>query len=794
MDRLLMKYPALFLLFWSLLLSTIIYSQSIGLQVDVITHLNSPNEVIEKDNQILAATSGGLMIYDIASQQVQTYTTVDGFYSHYFTALTVDKRNQIITGSIDGIISTLDKENKQVDNIPDLFGNVIVDLQVIEDTLWVLSSTFVSVFVYDNNRQRYQFKESYKDFDQRVSQFYAIGYGNKRIWLGSDVGLVSAPSDFIKNNLYAVSNWKTYQTADGLPGNIVRDVISFGNGELALATNGGVVFYDYTNFQRWPSSNSVIKLFRKDGDLYAATKNALFLISSSQSQTLYSLSVTPVKDFLVDQLGDIWIGVTKNGLRNLRNNFQLLLNSPHDNYIGEIYIDRQRRLWSTSGKLGDIRNQGIFMRENNIWTNFIFSGGNNNIYRALNSSNPIFEDDDGNIWIGSWGGGVIVYEVDGDIVPINPFNEPGQVVEYSFQQTDTIPFVTEQALQTRLSPVQGSNSLVTVITDIFRDRFRNSTWILNYQPASNSPLVEYLDTRFSDNALSDGAWQRFNMPAGATQVHKITQDPFGDLWVATSLGVFQIRFEGDSYSFKQYTESNNLKNNNVRAIAADFDGYVWCGTESGVNAISAQQVFDFRELFQPIGLRINDIFVDSNNNKWFATNKGLSILKAQGNIFEESSWVHVIPFNSTLDAEQVAARSNVFRVNLPAEQINSVFLDEATGDAYLGTTNGIAIIRKNPIANAFSNFDKTIVGPNPFRIGSNVNAKLTFRLIVPNSEIKILTTSGRLVKKLATGTIDAVQWDGTNMEGQLVASGVYLYLMTSTNGAEKAGKILVIHE
>jgi ligand-binding sensor domain-containing protein len=789
-----MKFPSYILLVWTLLLTTFLQSQSIGLQVDVITHLNSPQEIIEKDNQIIAATSGGLVIYDIASQQVQTYTTVDGFYSHYFTALAVDKRNQIITGSIDGIISTLDRESEQVENITDLFGDVVVDLQVIEDTLWALSATFVSVFVYDHNRQRYQFKESYKDFDQRVGQFYAIGYGNKRIWLGSDVGLVSAPSDFIKNNLYAVANWKTYQVADGLPGNVIRDVISFGNGELALATNGGVVFYNYTGFVRWPSSNSVIKLYNRDENLYAATSNAIFLTTSSQSQTLYTLTVTPVKDFLVDQSGDIWVGVTKNGLRNLRNNFQMLLNSPHDNYIGEVYIDRQRRLWSTSGKLGDIRNQGIFMRENGIWKNFIFSGGNGNLYNALNSSNPVFEDDDGNIWIGSWGGGAVVFDKDGELIPINPFDEPGQVVQYSVQQRDTLPFVTEQALQSRLSPVQGSNSLVTVITDIFKDRFRNSTWILNYRPASNAPLVEFLDTRFGESTFDDAAWQRFDMPSGATQVHKITQDPFGDLWVATSLGVFQIRFEGDSYSFKQYTESNNLKNNNVRSIAADFDGYVWCGTESGVSAISSQQVFDFRELFQPIGLRINDIFVDSNNNKWFATDKGLSILKAQGNIFEETSWVHVIPFNSTLDPEQVAARSNVFRVNLPAEQINSVFLDESTGDAYLGTTNGIAIIRKNPIANAFSDFEKTIVGPNPFRIGKNANAKLTFRLIVPGSEIKILTTSGQLVKKLATGTIDAVQWDGTNMEGQLVASGVYLYLMTSTDGAEKAGKILVIHE
>ena len=38
------------------------------------------------------------------------------------------------------------------------------------------------------------------------------------------------------------------------------------------------------------------------------------------------------------------------------------------------------------------------------------------------------------------------------------------------------------------------------------------------------------------------------------------------------------------------------------------------------------------------------------------------------------------------------------------------------------------------------------------------------------------------------------QWDGKNENGILVASGVYLYMITDENGNATSGKFLVIHK
>ena len=239
------------------------------------------------------------------------------------------------------------------------------------------------------------------------------------------------------------------------------------------------------------------------------------------------------------------------------------------------------------------------------------------------------------------------------------------------------------------------------------------------------------------------------------------------------------------------TESDNLKSVSVRDIQSDQDGYVWIGTAAGLSAYLGGTVFDFREEFQPIGLNIYNIFIDSQNNKWFATDKGLSVLRNSGSPFDAQSWFHIVPRKSDI------TRTNTFRADLPSEDIHSVFLDENTGDIYLGTDAGIAVIHNNPFTSSFSTFNNVQVGPNPFIISQNSTSILSFYNLITSSEVKILTANGRLVRRLNPDNFSEVQgsqaqWDGRNMEGELVASGVYVYLITTEEGEVSKGKFLVI--
>ena len=615
--------------------------------------------------------------------------------------------------------------------------------------------------------------------------------------------MINAPANFLKYNLYAGSNWDILTTSDGLPSNNIFSIkVSASGGQLYLGTAQGVVVYDFQNFtaiQSGLQTKSVRYLFLRDNQLYASEKRAVFRLENDHFVNVGRVFYADITDLFVDSNNEIWVGIQKRGLKNLTTGSRVRFDGPLDNYIGEVHIDKQRRVWMTSGLPKDERKQGIFVMTPAGFVNYYFSGGNNGLYRTLNSSLAVYEDTGGNIWVGSWGGGVIVFDSEmKSFTPINTLTEPGNVWISSVTRDDTLEMVTPPELQNIFSPVP-ENPLYTAITDIIADPVDRSIWFLDTKPASGNGIIHYRGTAFGTEVFESSSWEHYPTPNEENWL-EMSWDIFGDLWlVLEKRGLYQVRIENGTVQTKQYTESDNLKSNAALSVAGDLDGYVWVGTQSGLSAVLSGTVFDFRETYQPIGLRINDIFVDSRNNKWFATDKGLSVLKATGAPFDPQSWVDLIPQNSSLDPDVIAIRSNVFRANLPSEKIHSVLLDESTGDLYLGTDAGLAIVRNNPFASTFENFDRMKVGPNPFIIEDGQANMLNFYNLMPGSEVRILTINGQLVRVLSPENFNEVrgsqaQWDGTNTEGRMVATGVYVYLVSTGEGQQKAGKIMVVRK
>jgi len=89
-----------------------------------------------------------------------------------------------------------------------------------------------------------------------------------------------------------------------------------------------------------------------------------------------------------------------------------------------------------------------------------------------------------------------------------------------------------------------------------------------------------------------------------------------------------------------------------------------------------------------------------------------------------------------------------------------------------GSNNGLLKVWPNPVIN-----------PRP---GNPV----TFSNLSSRSTVKIYTLSGKLVKKLAESG-GAVSWDGKNMGGKAISSGLYLYIVTNSQGSRTIGKIAI---
>ena len=781
-----------------------LFSQSVDFRIDVSTHMNSANYLVANDDTLFAATSGGLIVYDIARQQPERYTVVNGIYDHHLTAMTRHRSGLLILGSLSGKLSFLDLAESAASNDVNLEGDPIVDVLAVEDTLWVLSRNFVSVYLYNNELSRFQFRESYQEFGQSLGEFTALAYAGRRIWLGNAEGLVSAPANFLAVNLYAEDNWDIQTTADGLPSNRINDILADpAGGQLYIATDQGLSIYDFNGFSTvtagLPSNRQLRKIAFRNGTLYAANTQVVFQLDGSTFGEYGRIFHSSILDLEVDAANRVWVSIDKRGLQNLTSGDHVYLDGPLHNNIGEVLVDRRGRVWCSAGGLGNVNRQGIFVLTDQGWVNHQFYGGMNGRYRDLNSSNPVFEDQEGNIWVGSWGGGIAIFDPELNLQAINPIPDTGRVWVRSLSRDDTISIASPPELQSRISPVLSADGLSSVITDIYYDSRRGSIWLLNYFPTNGFPLIECKVNAFSEALFDDAAWDYYSGPFARNEVHKVRQDPFGDYWVSTSEGVVQLRLAGDTLLSANYREADNLKSNATTSIGTDDDGYVWVGTRAGLNAILGGTIFDFRETYQPIGLNINDIHVDSRNNKWFATDKGLSILLSSGSPFDPRSWIDIVPRNSSIDAEQLALRNSLFQTDLPSENILSVYLDEKNGDVYLGTDAGLAIIRNNPFASTFNDYTRLQVGPNPFVLNGGGSGMLNFYNLVPGSEVKILTANGQLIRILYPDNFDEVrgglaQWDGKNSEGRLVASGVYLYLLISEEGQHQAGKVLVIRK
>jgi thermitase len=88
----------------------------------------------------------------------------------------------------------------------------------------------------------------------------------------------------------------------------------------------------------------------------------------------------------------------------------------------------------------------------------------------------------------------------------------------------------------------------------------------------------------------------------------------------------------------------------------------------------------------------------------------------------------------------------------------------------------------------FDGDQKPIAFPNPFKLSqeSTVNISIPQGLQGSNTDIKIYTMSGQFVREVTTPL-----WDGKNTSGNLVASGSYVFVVTTSAGSAR-GRMAVI--
>lgn len=750
-----MKKNILGYLFLFLMLSATFLSAQDFINWNSYTDKKNLSAVVIRENTIWAASQGGVFSYDLKTKSFFTLSKTDGLNGSPITAIAIDNAGKVWLGSQNGAIDVFFPESKSVKKILGIFiadrpAKQINELYVSGDT--VFASTDFGLSLISSNTL--EFIDTYFKFGALSSNIKVnSSFKNNFIYSATPFGLAKQKPG--ATNLSAPESWEIFSTLNGLTSNSVTKVGMF-NDSIIAATKKGLSIYSGINFRSFIDAlnNYEINdfLVQNDSLFILANKNLYLFTNGSLQPLIDSLSIAS-KIFY--RSGAKFFFASSKGIEIADLNGGVEFISPHgpeSNLFVDVAVDKSGNLWAASGT--DVSGVGFYKYSNGIWTNYNVG---NNPALPTNSFFNVHVSANGNIYFGNWGWGFLRIENENDFTMINSAN------------SDLVGIAI--------------NPAYIVITGIQTDS-KGNVWVLNYDAVNRKTL----------SALTAaGDWHHFANPVDSTLslYTKLLIDQYDTKWYvcsnASRQGLYYFNenktlanINDDRFGY--LSDANGLTSKSINALALDQRGDLWVGTNLGVSVITNVQnvvattpsQFRISNLFSLRQYSINCITVDAINRKWIGTNQGALVMSPDG---------------STLLAAFDSKNSPLI-----SDQVRSIAIDGASGLVYIGTENGLSTILTTAVAPK-EGFDDIFVYPSPFVIGVNEKNILTVDGLIKDSELKILTIEGKLIREISTPGGRIGYWDGRDEEGKFVNSGVYLILAYDADGnSVAASKISVVRK
>jgi len=765
-----------------------------------ISTLNEITDMTFFEGDLWATTTGGMYIYEPASGSVRQFDNINGLQSIVLRSIVTDDHGQIIVGGDDGVLQAYNPAGESWNFDFSIRGSAIKDMVYRQDTLWLAAGKGLATYVWDG--QEYVFLDFFLNFNVLPSKVYCVQLFSGRVWLGTDVGLLSAPADLSENTINNPDLWTMYSRQNGLLDNRVYELQVIDN-VLYAGLGSGLALIDHdlnlSIAQNWMKNAA--------GKFYPATNiiqlNGVTYISNFPNYYSYSPENGPhwintfqenIEAFAADAGGSLWIGLNGEGLFTPQWQKPLKFDSPNSNKFRYLYKKKDGSVWASSGRPKVYTGKGFYVKNEQSWRNYYFDGGR---WQKLNNTVLITEDRFGNLWLPTWGGGMAAIKAGGELVFFANPDTDGELQIESKDSVQTLALKEADVYKDYFASFYSDK--VYIVISYVKEGPDGRLWVANYGaiddrlitaiPYDNSGFINLdKDSWVSFGRLKDG------IVSSEGDISCIEFDDFGRVWIGTySSGLYVLDYNHTLANkaddkLSHYQMQDNLYSNRVYSIAKDKDGLVWIGTAGGLNSFDGLNIYkhvgDPAGKTGPLENQINQIFVDRYNNKWFATTGGVSILRAGKSAWDSEAWLGISTQNS----------------KLVDDNIQSIYVDPNTSEALIGTDNGLSVYR-----GAFGQIKKDYsalgTGPNPFVIDESGRRFIISKLKI-NSTVRIFTLNGALVRelsasqKLSDGTLSVdggrAVWDGRDALGNTVSSGIYLYMVFTEDGQSAAGKIAVI--
>lgn len=249
-------------------------------------------------------------------------------------------------------------------------------------------------------------------------------------------------------------------------------------------------------------------------------------------------------------------------------------------------------------------------------------------------------------------------------------------------------------------------------------------------------------------------------------------------WDNTRLYVYDIAADQFAYYGPSYTNEDGatIEPHYIYSINNDKDGNIWMANTNGplylTPADTQSGIFTQHKVPRNDGTNLADyllantdtrcVATDGANRKWIGTSDGVFLISEDCNTQIE----HFTTENSPL-------MSNL---------VHDIAVDPNSNIVYFATDNGLCSYASDATAsNDNMTKDNVYAYPNP--VTADFSGKITIVGLSYNSDIKIVNTNGTLVNH-GRSTGGSYHWDGRDLKGHKVASGIYM-VETATEDGDK---------
>ncbi len=437
------------------------------------------------------------------------------------------------------------------------------------------------------------------------------------------------------------SDGKTTVISDGVDMPLINTLCCGAHGEIyGGSPQKGVYRYD-------KQQGKFVPLFADErqalpvSDIVAANDNEIYIATDGYGVKVYNtatrqLSDYPFDDNIIsswngkvhaicrDNIGNYWIAIYQKGVLMLpqqRNDFVYWgAQSPTRNIIGSCCVMSVYRDADGTTYVGT-DNDGIYIvdREGRQSTHYLHTSDPHSVPATIMS---IFEDSHHNIYLGSYGNGVALFEPRTGrcsyLTDIVASNGAAACNVYAFAEDSQ-----HRIWIATMGEGLFSYDLTTQKTSHYPDL---DPWIscLHYSKEKNSLFLGtyygICSVNLSDPTLVAHYVQR------KTIINTLYEDNRGHIWAGTTIGL--LDWDTATDSIQTFTIEEGLCNNFVCAIQGSADGHLWISTGNGLARYDSDTQ-KFTNYFVDDGLQGNEFsknasLRDSEGLLWFGGTSGIT--------------------------------------------------------------------------------------------------------------------------------------------------------------------------